>query len=74
MEADRLGEVDFWGGRGLGLRVEIDLQHQLYRITLEDRLFLAPIGENVQEALDVGTGTGLWAIEFGECEGDAYYG
>ena len=33
-------------------------------ITLYDELHLAPIKEP-QEVLDIGTGTGIWAIEFG---------
>jgi ribosomal protein L11 methylase PrmA len=31
---------------------------------LEGKLGLAPI-ENPQEVLDLGTGTGIWAIDFG---------
>jgi ubiquinone/menaquinone biosynthesis C-methylase UbiE len=44
-----------------------DLQHHLHRLTLDERLYLAPIKQDVQNVLDVGTGTGLWAIEFGAC-------
>jgi ribosomal protein L11 methylase PrmA len=33
---------------------------------LDDKLHLAPIGENPQRILDVGTGTGIWAIDMGE--------
>lgn len=29
------------------------------------KLFLAPIGPSPQRVYDVGTGTGIWAIEFG---------
>jgi ubiquinone/menaquinone biosynthesis C-methylase UbiE len=35
-------------------------------IMLDGRLHLAPINPNLQYALDVGTGTGIWAIEFGK--------
>lgn len=31
----------------------------------DGRLFLAPIGDNPQRILDLGTGTGLWAIDMG---------
>jgi methylase of polypeptide subunit release factors len=44
-----------------------DLQHHLYRLTLDDKLYLSPIKDNVQNVLDIGTGTGIWAIEFGLC-------
>ena len=33
-------------------------------ILLEGRLQLAPIQENLQNLLDIGTGTGIWAITF----------
>jgi len=42
-----------------------DLQHHLYGLTLDQKLYLAPIKEDLQNVLDLGTGTGLWAIEFG---------
>jgi ubiquinone/menaquinone biosynthesis C-methylase UbiE len=33
-------------------------------ITLRDELYLAPVKEP-HAVLDIGTGTGIWAIEFG---------
>lgn len=46
------------------------MQHHLWYMTLDDKLFLAPIKENPQHVLDIGTGTGIWAIDFGEyCDG-----
>lgn len=36
-------------------------------LTVMDRkLFLAPIGPAPQRVLDLATGTGLWAIDFGK--------
>jgi ubiquinone/menaquinone biosynthesis C-methylase UbiE len=35
-------------------------------MALQDQLFLAPIKPNPQNVLDMGTGTGIWAIDFGE--------
>jgi hypothetical protein len=44
----------------------LDLQHVLCRVSLHDRLYLAPLKEaDLKYALDFGTGTGIWAIEFG---------
>ncbi|KAH8586076.1 S-adenosyl-L-methionine-dependent methyltransferase [Bisporella sp. PMI_857] len=40
----------------------LDLQHQLWLLTLHDALFLSPV-ENPHNILDIGTGTGIWAIE-----------
>lgn len=35
----------------------------MVRIVQDNRLYLAPIGESPQRILDIGTGTGIWAIE-----------
>jgi hypothetical protein len=35
-------------------------------MALQDQLFLAPIKPNPQNVLDMGTETGIWAIDFGE--------
>lgn len=40
--------------------------HQLLRIVMEERLHLAPLDTNKPfRILDVGTGTGIWAVEMG---------
>ncbi|TVY83446.1 Secondary metabolism regulator laeA [Lachnellula suecica] len=40
----------------------LDLQHQLWSITLFNELYLSPV-KNPHNVLDIGTGTGIWAIE-----------
>ncbi|KAE9576803.1 hypothetical protein CGMCC3_g7191 [Colletotrichum fructicola] len=54
-----------------------DLVHQLWLLTLDDRLGVAPPckeGTTVGRVLDVGTGTGIWALNFGDehPEADVY--
>ena len=44
----------------------LDFQHAIFMRSLSGRLFLAPIPDDVQEVLDVGTGTGIWAIDFAD--------
>ncbi|TDZ32612.1 Secondary metabolism regulator LAE1 [Colletotrichum spinosum] len=47
----------------------LDLQHNLFLLTFDNKLGTAPAaaeGSNVKRVLDVGTGSGIWAIEFGE--------
>ncbi|KAM0428629.1 hypothetical protein ACHAPT_006992 [Fusarium lateritium] len=43
-----------------------DITHHYLTVLLEDKLFLAPISSNVKKALDVGTGSGIWAIDFAD--------
>jgi ubiquinone/menaquinone biosynthesis C-methylase UbiE len=35
-------------------------------LTFDAKLHLAPIGKNIHNCLDVGTGTGIWATDFGD--------
>jgi glucose dehydrogenase len=42
-----------------------DLLHHVRNLTLGGQLFLAPLKDPIR-ALDIGTGTGIWAIDFGD--------
>ncbi|KAM0345007.1 hypothetical protein ACHAPU_006890 [Fusarium lateritium] len=47
----------------------LDLQHNLMLLTLNNKLGLAPPNRQdsaVKRVLDLGTGTGIWAIDFGD--------
>ncbi|KAJ5654340.1 hypothetical protein N7490_001343 [Penicillium lividum] len=43
----------------------LDLSHHIYLMLLKGELFSAPI-RNPKRVLDLGTGTGIWAIDFAE--------
>jgi hypothetical protein len=40
-----------------------DMKHAMVRLLSGQKLHFAPIDENPQNVLDIGTGTGIWAIE-----------
>ncbi|KAM5354572.1 hypothetical protein ACJ41O_001219 [Fusarium nematophilum] len=45
----------------------LDLNHTLMTKVIGDRLYLAPLAQaDVHRVLDIGTGTGIWAMEMGE--------
>ena len=44
----------------------MDMAHHMFLLRLGGRLFRAPITTNPQHVLDLGTGTGIWAIEFAD--------
>ncbi|KAF1810538.1 methyltransferase [Eremomyces bilateralis CBS 781.70] len=44
----------------------LDLGHHLFRLLLGGKLFQAPIDPENKRVLDIGTGTGIWAIDVGD--------
>jgi SAM-dependent methyltransferase len=44
----------------------MDINHHLLTIALDGRLFRAPLKDNIQKVIDIGTGTGIWAIDFAD--------
>ncbi|OBR08862.1 Methyltransferase [Colletotrichum higginsianum IMI 349063] len=43
-----------------------DMKHAMVKLLCNQKLNFAPIGEWPQQVLDIGTGTGAWAIEMGD--------
>lgn len=44
----------------------LDMIHHVYTRILNDRLFLAPLDPRGKAILDIGTGTGIWALHMGD--------
>ena len=44
----------------------MDIAHHIYLLVLDGKLLLAPVEKDIQKILDVGTGTGIWAIDAAE--------
>ena len=44
----------------------MDLCHHIWQLCLDGVLFRAPISSKPQNVLDLGTGTGIWAIQFAD--------
>ncbi|KAG6135799.1 hypothetical protein E4U38_001681 [Claviceps purpurea] len=43
-----------------------DMKHTMLMMLTEKKLFFSPIGDHPQKILDIGTGTGIWAVEVGD--------
>jgi hypothetical protein len=43
----------------------LDLQHHIFRLTFNDQICLCPKKNGAKRVLDLGTGTGIWCIEYG---------
>ncbi|KAL1963447.1 hypothetical protein VTN77DRAFT_8348 [Rasamsonia byssochlamydoides] len=44
----------------------LDILHEMFLTMTDRKLFLAPIGDSPQHVIDLGTGTGIWALDFGD--------
>ncbi|KIW18532.1 hypothetical protein PV08_02820 [Exophiala spinifera] len=56
----------YWGPNDEQAMEHLDIGHHLYKLLLDGELYQAPIGPTPQRVLDVGTGTGIWAIDFAD--------
>ena len=46
----------------------LDLMHHIFRMMLNGALYIAPIPQDIQRILDVGTGTGICKFQFLRCQ------
>ncbi|KAK2060060.1 S-adenosyl-L-methionine-dependent methyltransferase [Colletotrichum caudatum] len=58
--------TEYWAPNDDQQNEGLDIIHNALLMLFDDALFLAPIGGNPQRVLDVGTGTGIWAIDFAD--------
>ncbi|RJE26710.1 hypothetical protein PHISCL_00941 [Aspergillus sclerotialis] len=56
----------YWGSNDEKAIQALDIMHHVYTLLLHGKLFLAPIPNDVKRVLDVGTGTGKWALDFAD--------
>ncbi|EFX03766.1 methyltransferase type 11 [Grosmannia clavigera kw1407] len=65
------GPGNYYGANDEKQKNTIDLQHHVLTLALEGKLHLAPLPDTVGKVVDVGTGTGIWAIDFGDAHPEA---
>ncbi|KAM0420450.1 hypothetical protein ACHAPT_011742 [Fusarium lateritium] len=60
------GDAHYWGANDERQNEAMDINHHCQTLCLEGKLFLAPIDDSIKKAVDIGTGTGVWAIDFAD--------
>ncbi|KAI0440296.1 S-adenosyl-L-methionine-dependent methyltransferase [Xylaria telfairii] len=60
------GTADHWAPNDDAHLESMDCVHHCLTLLLDNKLYLAPIAEGPIKVLDVGCGTGIWAIDFAD--------
>lgn len=58
-------DAEYWGPNDEHQNEGLDLNHHMLYLALDHKLYHAPI-DKPQKVLDVGTGTGIWAMDFAD--------
>ncbi|KAJ4395751.1 hypothetical protein N0V85_006446 [Neurospora sp. IMI 360204] len=62
-----IGNAESWEPNDERHNEALDLAHHVYTVVLDGKLYNAPLDKKkVQKVVDIGTGTGLWAIDFAD--------
>ncbi|KAL1613949.1 hypothetical protein SLS54_010159 [Diplodia seriata] len=62
---------EYWGPNDEKAQDHLDIAHNLWLKTQGGKLALAPLPEKIGKVLDVGCGTGIWAIDFADAHPEA---
>ncbi|KAK3315736.1 S-adenosyl-L-methionine-dependent methyltransferase [Apodospora peruviana] len=60
------GNAQYWGTNDERQSEALDILHHCLMICMEGKIHFAPIKKDIQKALDLGCGTGIWAIDFAD--------
>jgi ubiquinone/menaquinone biosynthesis C-methylase UbiE len=60
------GDSIYWGPNDDRGQECMDIQNHIWSLAFDDKLFLAPLSDDIEKAVDIGTGTGIWAIDFAD--------
>ncbi|KAL0465249.1 S-adenosyl-L-methionine-dependent methyltransferase [Neurospora intermedia] len=64
--SDSITDSEYWGPNDDKQNELLDIFHHAMTILLDGRLYDAPLPKKMENAIDLGTGTGLWAIDFAD--------
>ncbi|RSL84450.1 hypothetical protein CEP52_016434 [Fusarium oligoseptatum] len=56
------GNAQYWTPNDEHHNESMDINHHLLSLSLNGKLHLAPLKDDIKKVVDIGTGTGIWAI------------
>ncbi|CCC05686.1 hypothetical protein SMACR_09804 [Sordaria macrospora] len=64
--SDSVTDGEYWAPNDDKANEMLDIFHHLANLLFDGELYTAPITDEPKNAIDIGTGTGLWAIDFAD--------
>ncbi|KAK2480280.1 hypothetical protein H9L39_09654 [Fusarium oxysporum f. sp. albedinis] len=62
-----IGKAQYWASNDERQSETLDMNHHCLTLGLGGKLYLAPIDKDkITKAIDIGTGTGIWALDFAD--------
>ncbi|KAH7140367.1 S-adenosyl-L-methionine-dependent methyltransferase [Dactylonectria estremocensis] len=61
-----IGGAQYWGTNDDRQNESMDINNHVLTLVLDGASHLAPISKDIKKAVDIGTGTGIWAIDFAD--------
>ncbi|KAI8651496.1 hypothetical protein NCS55_01394500 [Fusarium keratoplasticum] len=60
------GNARYWASNDEKQNESMDIVHHFLSLVFDGKLYRAPLEKDIQKAVDIGTGTGIWAIDFAD--------
>ncbi|KAK0631293.1 S-adenosyl-L-methionine-dependent methyltransferase [Immersiella caudata] len=64
--SDKATDAQYWTPNDEQMAEASDVVHHCITLSQDGKLFQAPLKDDIQTVLDVGTGSGIWAIDFAD--------
>ncbi|KAF4456156.1 hypothetical protein F53441_1640 [Fusarium austroafricanum] len=60
------GDANYWVSNDDQSNEALDINHHVLTMMYDEKLYKAPLKKDIQTAVDIGTGTGIWAMDFAD--------